>query len=107
MSDDVRRLKEEEHFHKKDKELIANLRKKADAERREHERQHRRALHWMKCPKCGHDMKEVEMGPVRVDKCVECGGVYFDAGEVDILLAVEADQSLLGRLLGRKRRASA
>jgi len=101
MLEERRRAHEEHHFQKKDRELIAKMRAKADEQRREHERLHRQQQHWMKCPKCGQDMQESEMGPLFVDKCPECKGVYFDAGELEILLALERDQSLLGRLFGR------
>ena len=36
-----------------------------------------------------------------VERCKECGGVYFDAGELEILLAGERRDSLLRRLFGR------
>jgi uncharacterized protein len=42
-----------------------------------------RALHYMKCPKCGHDMHEENLEAVHVDRCTSCQGVYFDAGELD------------------------
>jgi len=96
-----RRKHEDKHFYERDQELIEKLRAKAEAERRERERKHRRESHWMKCPKCGSDLKETAMGPVKVDKCTECAGVYFDAGELDILLAAEKGDSLLNRLFKR------
>jgi len=102
MLDEHSRLKEDHHFRERDRELIAKLRAKADEERRQRERAHRKQLHWMKCPKCGHDLKEVEKGPLFVDLCSECGGLYLDAGELEILLTLERDTSLLGRLFGRK-----
>jgi hypothetical protein len=96
-----RRKHEDKHFYERDQELIEKLRAKAEAERRERERKHRRESHWMKCPKCGSDLEEIPMGPVKVDKCKECAGVYFDAGELDILLAAEKGDSLLNRLFKR------
>lgn len=105
MLDDLRRSKEEHHFRQRDRELIEKLRVKADEERRERERRHQKELHWMKCPKCGHDLHEIEMGPVRVDKCSQCGGLYFDAGELDILLTLEHGDSLFTRLFRRRRKA--
>ncbi len=102
MSDDVRRTREEAHFYKVEQELLARLRKQADEVRHEQERRHRQQLHWMKCPKCGHDLKEIEMGPVFVDKCTGCAGIYLDAGEMEILLAGEQRDSLFVRLFGRK-----
>jgi protein-arginine kinase activator protein McsA len=40
-------------------------------------------LHWMKCPKCGMDLKEIELHGVKVDQCASCGGVFLDAGEME------------------------
>ena len=102
MPDERGRLKEEHHFREQDRELIAKLRAKADEERRQRERAHHQKLHWMRCPKCGQEMQEVQRGPLFVDQCAECGGLYFDAGELEILLAAEQEDSLLGRLFRRK-----
>lgn len=102
MPDDVRRNREEAHFFKVEQELIARLRAQADAVKREQEHRHKQQLHWMKCPKCGHDLTETEMKPIFVDKCTACGGIFLDAGELEILLAGEQRDSLFLRLFGRK-----
>ena len=39
----------------------------------------------MKCPKCGNDLAEIELHGVKVDQCANCGGVFFDKGELDQL----------------------
>ncbi|MEM6290793.1 MAG: zf-TFIIB domain-containing protein [Myxococcota bacterium] len=46
----------------------------------------RRALHFMHCCKCGAQMDEIVFRGVRVDKCLECGGVYLDDGELEQLV---------------------
>ena len=96
-----RRKDEEKYFYERDRELIEKLRKKAEDERRDMEAKHRREAHWMKCPKCGADMKEEQMGALMVDKCTDCGGIYFDSGELDVLLAAEKEGSVFRRLFGR------
>ena len=104
MPDDFlseRRKEEDKYFYERDRELIEKLRTKAEAERKELERKHRKEAHWMKCPKCGQNMEETKMGPLLVDRCKECGGIYFDAGELDVLLAAEKDNSILRRVFGR------
>jgi len=98
---DRRKEQEEKYFHERNRELIEKLRQKAEAERKEMERKHRKDQHWMKCPKCGHDLEEQKMGPLLVDKCADCGGVFFDAGELDVLLAAEKEGSILRRLFKR------
>lgn len=76
---------EDEYFAKQDAELIKEMRAKLDKER---EQQERRA-HYMKCPKCGADLAEKELGSVKVDVCAECGGMWLDAGEMELLRRVE------------------
>ena len=76
---------EDEYFAKQDAELIRQMRAKLDAERVAAER--KQAL--MKCPKDGADLREQEIGNVKVDVCAECGGMWLDAGELDLLRQVQ------------------
>ena len=101
MPEETRKKEEDKHFWDRDRELIEKLRAKAEAERREQEKKHRKETHWMKCPKCGHDMQETSHGPLMVDRCTECGGIYLDAGELELLMTAEKDTGLLRRLFGR------
>ena len=60
------------------------------------------AAHWMCCPKCGGKMAERKFENVMVDQCGACGGIYFDAGELDMLIKHEkAGSTMLGRIFGR------
>ena len=79
---------EDEYFAKQDAELIKQMRAKLDQEREAREAQERKA-HYMKCPKCGADLKEKEIGNVKVDVCGECGGMWLDAGEMEMLRKVQ------------------
>ena len=56
--------------------------------------------HWMKCPKCGSDMEEKELDNVMIDQCGECQGIYFDAGELDLILKREESKSFLDKFKG-------
>ena len=47
------------------------------------ERARLRALHWMRCPKCGLELQEVKLGNVDVDVCFACNGVFLDQGELE------------------------
>jgi hypothetical protein len=60
--------KEEEYFYKQNKELIEKRRHELDAKRKEQQQQGH--PHWMKCPKCGADMKEIERQGIKVDQRV-------------------------------------
>jgi uncharacterized protein len=77
---------EDEFFAKQDAELIKQMRAKLDQERLEAERK----SHYMKCPKCGNDMKEEDRGHVKVDVCSSCGGMFLDAGELELMRKVES-----------------
>ena len=100
--------REDDWFRKNEKELIeaARLaREKREKEREEHgkkeERAQRKQLHYMKCPKCGHDLVEKDLEGLSVDVCSFCEGIFFDAGELDkLFLKRDTDRkSFLGRLL--------
>lgn len=83
--------KADQQFHERDEELIHQLRGKIDARRKELEQTHAKSAHWMRCPKCGGALKEVELKGeaaqrVNVDQCQACGGVFFDAGELAMLI---------------------
>jgi uncharacterized protein len=76
---------EDEYFAKQDAELIKQMRTKLDSERTAQERK----AHFMKCPKCGADLKEETHGHVKIDVCPECKGVFLDAGEMDLMRQVQ------------------
>jgi hypothetical protein len=76
---------EEEWFAREEAE---KKRKLALEERRrtsEEERERLRALHHMRCPKCGMELSTVPFRGVEADLCFGCGGVFLDPGEVDRL----------------------
>ncbi len=40
----------------------------------------------MDCPVCKNAMLTFELEDVEVDHCTECGGIWLDAGELELLL---------------------
>ena len=72
---------EDEYFAKQDAELIKQMRAKLDQERVQQDRK----AHYMKCPKCGADLKEETHGQVKIDVCSQCGGMWLDAGEMEMM----------------------
>jgi uncharacterized protein len=72
---------EDEYFVKDDAELIKQMRAKLDEEKEKSAR----SVHFMKCPKCGADLKEEKFGEVSVDVCPDCNGMWLDAGELEVL----------------------
>lgn len=39
----------------------------------------------MRCPKCRADMEQVNYEGTEIDRCTICNGIWFDAGEIEIL----------------------
>ena len=82
--------REDEYFMKLDAEKVAEMRKSLDKKREEDAKQHRKDTHWMKCPKCGSDLEEINYQDVMVDTCKECQGIWFDQGELELLVKGQA-----------------
>ena len=59
---------EEEYFARREVELRRKLAEERQAKVLAEERERERALHLMKCPKCGMQLEEIAFGDVRVDK---------------------------------------
>ncbi|MEW6776350.1 MAG: zf-TFIIB domain-containing protein [Bdellovibrionota bacterium] len=89
---------EDDFFAKEDALRVEKLRKKLDGERAQREAENLKKAHWMRCPKCGNEMKEVAYRQVMVDQCGKCGYVGFDAGELEIVAG--ANQGFLRSVLG-------
>ena len=80
---------EDRYFHQKELDLLKKKRAQLDAARKVTEDEARKQAHWMKCPKCGADLQEIEMDRIKVDKCTECQGIFFDKGEVELMIEVQ------------------
>jgi uncharacterized protein len=83
-------IAEREQIQKKLAKLMQN----------ENARKHKE-LHWRKCPNCGSDLKEIELGAgILVDECQVCKGIYLDTGETqEVLLQNEHERYLMRRKL--------
>lgn len=44
----------------------------------------------MRCPKCRADMEVIEFDGTEIDRCTICNGIWFDAGEIDVMRSKEA-----------------
>lgn len=90
--------KEEEYFYRQNKAMIEARRAELDAKREAQKAHELKEKHWMRCPKCGHEMEEVEMAGLKVDRCPECEGIFFDAGELEILLEAQEPKGFVAGL---------
>ena len=50
----------------------------------------------MDCPKCNVGMEAASFGGIDVDRCTQCKGLWFDAGEVDALKEIPGSEALDG-----------
>jgi len=97
MTDEIRQKMEDEWFARNEAELIRQARREHEARaeqlklsQQEGEAKRLKDLHYMKCPKCGHDMSTRMIQQVEVDECGTCNGVFFDQGELDEVLLKHA-----------------
>lgn len=65
------------------------------------ERDRLKALHFMRCPKCGMALEALTLEGVEIDRCRSCNGTWLDAGELDQLSRREP--GLLEKIVGAFR----
>jgi hypothetical protein len=103
------RSREDDWFRRNELQLleaakVARLKRQQEREAAEkaEERQKLRDQHYMKCPKCGHDMKAEDTLGIEVDRCTFCEGLYLDAGELEELFSkrYEDRKAIWRRVLG-------
>jgi uncharacterized protein len=74
---------EDEYFARQELERRKKWAQEQSAKMADDQKEQLKQLHWMKCPKCGMELKEIEVHGVKVDQCANCGGVFLDAGEME------------------------
>jgi len=67
-------------------ERAADLARQQEAERQQPALATERATHHMKCPQCGFDLLTTSLHDIEIDQCPSCHGVWFDAGEAELML---------------------
>lgn len=77
---------EEEYFVQREAELRKERQETVQLAQRDAERR----SHFMKCPKCGADLTVEEYHGIEIDRCSECQGIWFDAGEAELLIEKES-----------------
>jgi uncharacterized protein len=74
---------EDEYFARQELERRKKWAQEQSAKMATDEKERLKQLHYMKCPKCGMDLKEIGLHGVKVDQCANCGGIFLDAGEIE------------------------
>jgi len=85
---------EDEYFAQQNAELLRKQREKMEAAAAEAERK----SHYLKCPKDGYDLSSSEYHGVQIETCPHCGGMWLDAGELEIV-SKEDRPALMTRVL--------
>ncbi len=70
--DRLKKIEEEKH-----KKLAADEKKRL------------KETHYMRCPKCGMELIEIDYKSIKIDKCSECEGIWLDAGELETVAKLE------------------
>lgn len=88
---------EDEYFVKQDADLIREMRARLDEQRATQP-----AGELNTCPRCATQLREEERHSVKIDVCPNCGGIWLDKGELELLQQVERGRS--GGFFGSLRR---
>lgn len=109
MIDPKDRKGEDDWFRQHERAFLEEARRKREAREKERagretedERRKLRESHWMRCPKCGHELRAEDLSDIEIDRCTYCEGVWMDAGELDELFQKKQAerQGILKRILG-------
>lgn len=90
--------KEEEYFAKLEFEKRRKLLEEQEKAIEAAEKSRLKELHYMRCPKCGMELQEIELRNVKIDKCFSCEGIWLDTGELNTLMAM--DKKMSDKVLG-------
>jgi hypothetical protein len=81
--------KEEEHFARIEFERRKKLEEEKHGKLKEEDKKRLKELHYMKCPKYGMELIEIDYKGIKVDKCSECEGVWLDDRELEAISKFE------------------
>lgn len=87
---------EDEYFAREEALKLQKLHKERIKESGAAEREKRKQEHWMKCSKCGWDLETIRYRDVEVEKCLSCGAIVLDDGELEKLAGSASESSWLG-----------
>lgn|SRR5687768_14804984 len=87
---------EDEYFARQELERRKKWAQEQATKMAAEEKERVKQAHWMKCPKCGMDLQEIELHGVKVDQCAHCGGIFLDAGELEQI--EKHDEGVIGRV---------
>jgi Zn-finger nucleic acid-binding protein len=81
--------KEEEYFAREEFEQKKKEQEESLKRLEQEEKKRLKGLHYMRCPKCGMELIEINYKNIAVDKCSSCEGIWLDAGELEAISVLE------------------
>lgn len=81
--------KEEEFFAREEFEQKKKEQEESLKRLEQEEKKRLKDLHYMRCPKCGMELIEINYKNIAVDKCSSCEGIWLDAGELEAISELE------------------
>ena len=80
---------EEEYYARLEFERRKKVELDKQAAMKVEEKKRQQELHYMRCPKCGMQLIEIDYRGIEIDKCSECEGVWLDARELEAVSKME------------------
>ena len=81
---DAERGDEDQYFARRDRELLAKLKRQKEAEHQAPAREGR-------CPQCGELLRPRTWHDITADECPACGGVWLEKGQFEALAQRERE----------------
>ena len=81
--------REEEYMARQEFEKKKKIEEEKHKRLKVEEKNKLKGLHYMRCPKCGMELIEIDYKAIKIDKCTECDGVWLDAGELEAIARLE------------------
>jgi len=88
---------EDDYFIRENSASKHKLEQEHKRERQKAHDEEIKALHFMKCSKCGHDLEKKRMSYIDVDQCTFCGSIVLAPEDIDRFIAEE--KSILKALI--------
>lgn len=80
---------ETDYFARED---LAKKHRLSEEKKRQHKKEYDeelKALHFMKCSKCGHDLETKRLSYIDIDQCTSCGAIVLDQDDIEKFIAEE------------------
>lgn len=81
--------REAEYIARMEYERLKKIEEEKHKRLKAEEKNKLKELHFMRCPKCGMEMIEIDYKGSKIDKCSECEGIWLDAGELEAVSKLE------------------